>query len=153
MQTKIITLILFLSLTAMCPPGQHKVLRVPDADTIYVSGYEKPIRILGIDAPENKHNYKIPKQAKRYGVAESEVIKLGKEAQEVASRMLLGKCVALESDYRDKGKYGRPLRYVQVGNIDYGEYMLSYGLVFSYCGDKKSSRYRRYNELSKFKCE
>ena len=150
---KLTLIALFLFLTAMCPKGEYKVLKVQDGDTITVEGFDKPIRILGIDAPESSYNYKVMEQAERYGVSISKVLKMGEVAKQQAKNILLYKCVRLETDYRDKGKYGRPLRYVYLQEIDYQDFMLKNEMVFTYCGDKKIMMYDYYNQLSKFKCK
>lgn len=147
---KYLTILIFL--TALCPAGTHKVTRIVDGDTIEVEGYDKPIRILGIDTFESRRNKQSKKQAKRIQRSEKEVIHLGKVATAKAKKVLLNRCVELQSDYKDKGYYGRPLRYVFLPNLDYQEFMLQEGLALSYCGDKNIIMYEKYNELSKFKC-
>lgn len=150
---KLSILTLFLFLTAMCPNGQNKVIHVSDGDTITVEGYEKPIRILGIDTCETRRGERLKRQAKRMGITEDEALKLGISAKEQARKILLNNCVVLQSDNKDKGRFGRYLRYIQVDEMDYQEFMLKEGLAMSYCGDKASYMYQYYNKLSKWKCK
>jgi len=150
----LLIILIFIFSTAFCPQGQVKVIEVIDGDTITVEGYDNSIRILGIDTLETKQNYKVPQQSKKYNISENEVIKKGLESKEVATRLLLNRCVELKADYRDKGKYGRYLRYVYIdGVIDYQEFMLINDLAVVYCYDKEIKQYAYYNSLSKYKCD
>jgi len=148
----ITTLILFLFLCGMCPIGQNEVTRIIDGDTVEIDDKEN-IRILGLDTPEKTKGERLRKQAKRMGITEEEALHLGLVAKAKARKVLLNKCVTLESGRTDKGRFGRPLRYIRVDELDYSEFMLKEGLAMSYCGDKKDERYEFYNNLSKFKCE
>lgn len=80
-------------------PEEYLVTKVVDGDTIYVSGIETRIRLIGIDTPEI-HNG--PVQC------------YGPEASNYLTGLILGKYVGLESDAAsgDMDRYGRPLRYV-----------------------------------------
>lgn len=144
---------LFLLLTAMCPANTHLVTKVTDGDTITVEGFDKPIRILGIDTPEKMRGKRLRRQAKRMGITEDEALKLGLVAKQKAKKILLSRCVELILDNKDKGRFGRYLRYVYIDNLDYQAFMLKEGLAMSYCGDKTSFMYEYYNNLSKWRCK
>lgn len=150
---KLTLIMIFILLTGMCPQGQHEVTHVTDGDTITVEGYDKPIRILGIDTNEKRRGKRLRRQAKRMGISEDEALHLGLVAKAKAKKVLLFKCVELSYDNKDKGRFGRYLRYVYVDSLDYQEFMLRERLAMSYCGDKTSDRYEYYNNLSKWKCE
>lgn len=139
--------------TTFCSENTYLVTKVYDGDTILVQGFDKPIRILGIDAFESSHNYKVTKQARRIGKTRKEIVNLGRIAKTKAKEILTNKCVELDSDYLDKGKYGRYLRYVYIDKLDYQKFMLEEGLALPYCSDKKILMYEYYNSLSKYKCE
>jgi len=72
------------------------VTQVVDGDTITVEGGLR-VRLIGIDAPERDEEC--------YA-----------EAKEYLKSMILHKEVDLEKDITDKDQYGRPLRYVWLGN-------------------------------------
>ncbi|MFC1659587.1 thermonuclease family protein [Pseudomonadota bacterium] len=153
MTDKIIIILCIIFLMGMCPKGTYLVTKVYDGDTISVKGYEKSIRILGIDTFESRYNYKVTKQARRTGKTRREIVRLGKVAKAKAKKILLDKCIILESDYKEEGKYGRLLRYVFVDNLDYQTFMIQEGLALPYCSDKKIEMYKHYNSLSKHKCK
>ena len=72
------------------------VTQVVDGDTITVEGGLR-VRLIGIDAPERDEECYT-------------------EAKEYLKSMILHKEVDLEKDITDKDQYGRPLRYVWLGN-------------------------------------
>jgi endonuclease YncB( thermonuclease family) len=140
-----------------CGKGQHRITKVVDGDTFDIE--EGRIRLLGLDAYDSMSTRMIDKQAFRVGQYlfttphRGYIRELGKNATKFAKDTLLNKCVVLESDYRDKGRYGRLLRYVRIDGMDFGSLLLERGLANAYCGDKKIKRYNEYNELSEFKCK
>lgn len=96
--------------------NQVPVMRVVDGDTIVVgtkTGEEK-VRVIGIDTPELRDR-------ECYAV----------EAKQFAARMLGGEWVVLRSDpgVPDRDRYGRLLRYVQVGRADYGQQAIDTGMA------------------------
>ena len=76
----------------------YKVKRVIDGDTIVLSNEER-VRLIGVDTPETKHPYK-------------PVEYFGKEAYRFTKKMVEGKRVKLEFDWRERDRYGRLLAYV-----------------------------------------
>lgn len=149
---KLTLLTLFLLLTAMCPANTYKVTKVSDGDTITVEGYDNAIRILGIDTPETRRGKRLQRQAKRMGITEDKALHLGLVAKAKAKKVLLNKCVELIMDHKDKGRFGRYLRYVRIDELDYQAFMLEESLAMSYCGNKSSYMYEYYNDLSKWRC-
>ena len=166
----IIVLILFIifirfliSTAFACPQGQTKIIEVIDGDTFDAEIGEnrflttalktERIRLLGIDAYDKQSSRMVNKQSIRTGYSKERVKNFGILATNYAVDMLLGNCVMLESDYRDKGSFGRLLRYVKIDGKDFGSLVLERGLGNAYCGDEKIKRYNEYNELSEFKCK
>lgn len=91
----------------------HYVQRVVDGDTFQLENGEK-VRLLGIDTPEKWESQKLEKDVQRSGQDKKTLQKLGKLASEYTEKLIEGKKVKLipETDYQDKDKYGRLLRYV-----------------------------------------
>jgi micrococcal nuclease len=134
-----------------CPKDKDLVTRVIDGDTIEVED-GRIIRILGIDTYDiNRRMSK--KQSYRTGYSIKRVEYLSEQASKAAKNLLLGQCVKLIADRKNKGAYNRYLRYVEVNNRDYQKIMLEKGLANVYCGDKKIKRFKKYLRVSKFKCE
>ena len=150
--TILFLIVLFVKADATsCPKGQQRITKVVDGDTFDVK--EGRIRLLGIDAYDKQSVRMVKKQVIRTGYKTERVKKFGILATNYAEDMLLGKCVMLKSDYKDKGRYGRLLRYVSIEGMDFGSLVLERGLGNAYCGDRKIRRYEEYNELSEFKCK
>ena len=83
-------------------PGQGRVARVVDGDTIHVrlSTGEETIRLIGIDTPET-HKPNTPVEC------------FGVEATKSMQRLLpVGTAVRLERDAEPRDRYGRLLAYV-----------------------------------------
>ena len=109
-------------------PENYYVTKVVDGDTIYVSGIDTRIRLIGIDTPET--------------VSSSEPVQCyGPEASDYLKNLILGKYVGLESDAAsgDTDKYGRPLRYVYYNGENVNQKILleGYGKEASYGSDYK----------------
>ena len=86
----------------------YKVTKVVDGDTIVVSGGAR-VRLIGIDAPE----------ANQCGAT---------TATRLLSSYVLGKSVTLTAGAQtDKDRYGRLLRYVNVGSFDPGLKLIQVG--------------------------
>lgn len=112
------------------------VIDVIDGDTIKVdiNGHEEAIRLIGIDTPEIND-------------PRTEVECFGKESSQKAKEILSGKMVRLESDptQGDRDKYGRLLRYVFVGDLNFNKLMISegYGHEYTY----QSNPYKHQSEF------
>lgn len=89
------------------------VTRVVDGDTFKMSNGEK-VRLLGIDTPEKYDSDKLDRESDRTGRDKETIKKLGEAASEYVRNLVEGKKVVLvkESNYEDRDKYGRQLRYV-----------------------------------------
>lgn len=89
------------------------VKRVIDGDTFELENGER-VRLLGIDTPEKFQSSKLDSDAERTGRDKKTIRKLGELSSEYTKKLIGGKRVVLvpESNYEDKDKYGRLLRYV-----------------------------------------
>lgn len=116
----------------------HKVV---DGDTFILENGEK-VRMLGIDTPEKYESSKLDRDAERSGSDKKTIQKLGDLAGQYTKKLIEGKRVLLvpESNYEDKDKYGRLLRYVY---LEDGTFINKKLLEDGY-----ASAYRRF-ELSK----
>lgn len=118
-------LLLLVLLLASCSAstGPVTVTRIIDGDTIDVrltTGKIARVRIVGIDTPETVDPRK-PVQC------------FGKEASQHMKALVEEKEVQLQTKPdEDKDKYGRLLRYVQLGGNDIGASMIRDGYAFSY---------------------
>jgi micrococcal nuclease len=113
------------------------VSRVVDGDTIKVliQGKEDTVRLIGIDAPETMDPDK-PIQC------------FGKEASNVAKKVLAGKTIILESDSTqgDRDEYGRLLRYVFLQDgTNFDEFMIDKGFAREYTF--KNNPYKYHSEF------
>ena len=104
----------------------YYVTKIVDGDTIYVSGIETRIRLIGINTPEI-HNG--PVQC------------YGPEASDYLAGLILGKYVGLEYDAAsgDVDIYGRPLRYIYYNGENVNQKILleGYGKEASYGSEYK----------------
>lgn len=85
-------------------------LQVEDADTLVVEidGSPQRIQLTGIDAPEAVMNPKLQRDVARTGLTETELLPLGRAANEGLSRLLKEFApYRLKSDSTIKDKYGR----------------------------------------------
>ena len=107
-------------------PENYYVTKIVDGDTIYVSGIETRIRLIGINTPEI-HNG--PVQC------------YGPEASDYLAGLILGKYVGLEDDAAsgDVDIYGRPLRYIYYNGENVNQKILleGYGKEASYGSEYK----------------
>lgn len=107
-------------------PENYYVTKIVDGDTIYVSGFETRIRLIGVNTPEI-HN--------------ETVQCYGPEASNYLEELILGKYVGLESDEAsgDVDIYGRPLRYVYYNgeNVNQKIILEGYGKEASYGSEYK----------------
>ena len=109
-------------------PRTYRVRSVTDGDTL-VLGNGDSVRLVGVDAPEN-------------GDCGSE------RAAAMLSRLTLGERVTLTAPVDDRDRYGRLLRYVDVGDTDAGIRLIGSGLAIarydSRDGYEHHPRQRRY---------
>ena len=89
------------------------VQRVVDGDTFVLEGGDR-VRMLGIDTPEKFESQKLDNDVSRSGMDKKTIQRLGELASGYTKKLIEGKKVILipESNYEDKDKYGRLLRYV-----------------------------------------
>lgn len=92
-------------------PGDAKLLRVVDGDTIVVktNNTEQHVRIIGIDAPEKQECFAAESTSKLQDLLKSKWVSLHTKPGE------------------NKDKYGRLLRYVHSGGLDVGIELLKTG--------------------------
>lgn len=110
-----------------------RVARVVDGDTIRVllNNKEETIRLIGIDSPEVLDERK-PVQC------------FGKEASIKAKEILTGKTIVLESDptQGERDRYGRLLRYVFLGDLNFNKSMISLGYAREYAFKGSAYKYQ-----------
>lgn len=118
-------------------PAEARVVEVLDGDTFVIEAgsRKRTIRLIGIDAPEERH----PEAEPQY---------LATEAREALARMLLGRRVRLVID-RSAGedRYGRALAYAEPEkDRDAGAALIAEGLARAF--DRyRHARRERYAEL------
>ena len=111
--------------------GPYSVTRVVDGDTIVISynGTKEKVRMLCVDTPESVHPDKSRNSPQ------------GKKASQYTFHRLNGENVYLEFEGRHRGKYGRLLAYVWIGDQNYNielvregwsPYYIKYGRSGSY---------------------
>ena len=103
--------------------GPYTVVNVVDGDTLDV--YER-VRLSGINTPETGECGYL-------------------EAKERLESLVLGEEIYLEQDISDRGKYGRLLRYVYVGEVNVNFILVSEG--YAKVHDKYASDTKMYLEL------
>jgi micrococcal nuclease len=96
---------------------------VVDGDTFWIGG--EKVRIAGIDAPET-HPPRCPYEAQ-----------LGDAATVKLHELLNRGAVTMSSIDRDRDRYGRLLRNVQVDGQDVGEAMIAAGVAREYAGGRR----------------
>lgn len=137
---------------------QPRVKRCLDGDTIELTDGVK-VRILGIDAYDSRSSKMIDKQTKLTGKSRDDIRSLAKLGKLFCEDNLINAQIRLASDMysRDIDIYGRQLSYILINKdgyfIDYSEIIIRQGLANVYCGNKKILNYKRYNELSEYKCD
>jgi endonuclease YncB( thermonuclease family) len=92
-------------------PRKYVVARVVDGDTVEL-GNGETVRLVGIDAPETGE--------------------CGHDrATDGLARLVLGQAVRLLRPDEDRDRYGRLLRYVDIGNQDAGLRLIKRGLAIA----------------------
>lgn len=118
-------------------PKRALVSEVLDGDTIVIEAgpRKQTVRLIGIDAPEERH----PEAEPQY---------LAAEAQGMLAGMLLGRSVRLVGDDgAGKDRYGRLLAYVELETgADVGALLLERGLARS-LDRYRHARRERYREI------
>ena len=118
-------------------PEDYVVTEVIDGDTIKVKWNSKVdiVRVVGIDAPEIKHNQRYSSEAKE------------------KTKSLVGKKVKLTKDSKqnDKDKFGRSLRYIEVNGEDFGAELVKEGYAKAYTkiSSDRTSEYKRLESQAK----
>lgn len=143
-----ISLIIFLGIGKAI--ACEKVIEVIDGDTFKTKN--DTIRILGIDAFDKKLKIAV-KQAEFTNKQIIDVIDLRERAKSFAKQYLLNQCVDLKDDYKKRDIYNRRLAYVFVDGVDYSSLILQNELAMVYCSDRKIANFKKYQQLSKWKCK
>ncbi len=113
-------------LIAMCSPAalyargnRAAVVSVTDGDTIRVSyrGKNRPVRLIGIDAPESRRNRKARRDSSRGGSDMGTMVAQGKLAKKhVQGLVKKGDTVRLVFDVEKRDRYRRLLAYVYLSD-------------------------------------
>lgn len=112
-----IFLSLFIILPAAYPAAEkpdetfYAVKKVVDGDTVVLSTGEK-VRLIGIDAPEARHNEKLKRDMEKTKKDADTIIALGKRSTQFTRSLVEGKRVRLEFDVERRDRYGRLLAYL-----------------------------------------
>jgi micrococcal nuclease len=91
-----------------------KVTRIVDGDTVYLEGFTKSFRLIGIDTPESSRNARAKSIAARTRQSLESIIAEGKRAKAFTASLLEKKTVTIEWDVQSKDRYGRNLAYLIV---------------------------------------
>ncbi len=121
-----------------------RVTRVSDGDTIWVrldSGRRVKVRVWGIDTPEKFPSKKLAGEARRCGVFQERIKRLGRLASERVKELLDHHRIKLIP--RGRCYYGRLLALIILPDgTDFGELMIEEGFACVYRKNTKDS-YRR----------
>lgn len=143
-----ISLIVFLSISKLS--ACEKVIEIIDGDTFKTQN--DTIRVLGIDAFDKKLKIAV-KQAEFTNKSVIDVIELRERGKSFAMQYLLNQCIDLKDDYKKRDIYNRRLAYVFIDGVDYSSLILQNELAMVYCSDKKIANFKKYQQLSKWKCK
>ncbi|MEY4530692.1 MAG: hypothetical protein RLZZ156_1413 [Deinococcota bacterium] len=95
------------------PSGSpYRVTRVVDGDTVYLQGFNKSFRLIGIDTPESTRNDRAKDIAARTGRDLETIVAEGKRAKAFVKTLLEKKDVQIEWDVQRTDRYGRNLAYL-----------------------------------------
>ena len=107
---RIVPLVALLALCLIVPAAvagslEGRVVRIVDGDTIHVRVGDRveKVRYIGVNTPEIHH----PRKGEEPG---------GREAAEVNRELVQDRQVRLDTDVRERDRYGRLLAYVWVGD-------------------------------------
>jgi len=121
---KLITTLSILLITTASYAKTYTIDRVIDCNTIKLTGGER-IRLIAVDCPESRPNYKAKQDSKKTGRDLEAILKIGKEAIDFMVELAKkGAQVELEFDDQKRHKSGALLAYVYV-NIDRKKYRTS----------------------------
>ncbi len=111
-------LIIFMSVSAAFA-SQHRVLYVVDGDTLVIEegNVHHKVRLIGIDTPESRYNYKTLRDSKRTHQDIQAIIRQGKRAASFVKTLVKGgDYITLEFDAEKYDRYGRFLAYVYLSD-------------------------------------
>jgi len=92
-----------------------KITKIVDGDTVYgiYNGKKEKFRLIGIDTPESRYNYKTKRDSKRSGQSIKAIISQGKRATRFVKTLIgKGSVLVLEFDAQLRDRYGRILAYL-----------------------------------------
>lgn len=95
------------------------IIHVIDGDTVIVrvEGKKEKVRLIGIDAPEVRHNDKAGRDSRRSGIDLNKIFESGKAASnELRSILSKGDIVGITYDLEKRDRYGRLLAYLYFSN-------------------------------------
>ena len=143
--------LLLLAVSPLAAKEKARVLRIIDGDTFLVllHGKREKVRLLGIDTPEKYWSRKLKKEARRCGVREGRISRLGIRATKYA-KGLIHKGDQIYLEIRGRGHYGRILAFVYLKDGScYNERVIGdgYACVYKYRGRK--SRQLSWDEFFK----
>jgi|CXWL01.1.fsa_nt_gi micrococcal nuclease len=93
----------------------YRVAWVIDGDTIKLENAVN-VRLIGIDAPENRDDAKLQKDLKRRHLTKAQELEMGKKSARFLRDMISGKKVSLKFDKEKYDQYHRMLAYVYLPN-------------------------------------
>jgi len=131
MKKTLLALLMLSVFVLPCFAELYKVVRVVDGDTIdiYYKGKKERIRLLNVDTPESVHPDK------------NRNTRLGRQASDYTKTRLSSKYVSLEFDEKERGRYGRLLAYVIIGNRNFNLELVQKGWSPYYTKYGKSKKY------------
>ena len=112
-----IIVIISLVLTSAAAEGLRtiKITRIVDGDTVYgvYQGRVEKVRLIGIDTPESRYNYKTKRDSKKSGQSIRAIIAQGKQATRFVKSLIgKGSVLKIEFDSQLRDRYGRFLAYL-----------------------------------------
>ena len=89
----------------------YRVVWVIDGDTIKLDNGQH-VRLIGIDAPENRDDAKLRKDLRRRHLTKAQELNMGRQAHNYLKKLIEGKKVRLKFDVSKYDQYHRILAYV-----------------------------------------
>lgn len=93
----------------------YRVAWVIDGDTIKLDNGQH-VRLIGIDAPENRDDAKLQKDLKRRNLTKEQALQMGKISAKYLRDMISGRKITLKFDKQKYDQYHRLLAYVYLPN-------------------------------------